>query len=132
VRRLASGTLALACVACEGREPLGPTPPDEGVIVYIHSNFVGTSQQINQDVRNFEEVEGPCVVSDESGSTASWNDCISSVRVLPGWQVTLYRDREFRGASLTTTEDISDLKLRSGPCDGSFNDCITSVRVSRR
>ena len=132
VRRLAIGSIALLVAACEGAEPIGPTPPDEGVIIYIHAGFVGTSQQVNQDIRNLENVEGPCVVSDESGSTATWNDCISSLRVLPGWQVTVYKDRDFRGRSLSTTEDILDLKQRSGPCDGSFNDCVTSMRVSRR
>jgi Peptidase inhibitor family I36 len=132
VRRLVLGSVAIVLAACEGQEPIGPTPPDEGVIVYIHSHFVGTSQQINQDIRNFENVEGPCVVSDDNGSTASWNDCISSVRVLPGWQATLYRDREFRGSFMMATEDITDLRQRAGPCDGSFNDCVSSIRVSRR
>jgi hypothetical protein len=132
VRRLAIGSVAVLFAACEGQEPIGPTPPDEGVIVYIHANFVGTSQQINQDVPNLQNVEGPCVVGDENGSTATWNDCISSVRVLPGWQVTLYEDRDFRGPSLGTTEDILDLRRRYGPCDGSFNDCVTSMRVSKR
>jgi Peptidase inhibitor family I36 len=130
--RLAIGSLALLLAACEGRQELGPSPLDEGVIIYIHANFTGPSQQINQDVRNFGNIEGPCVVSDENGATARWDDCISSVRILPGWQVTLYRDRDFRGAALTATEDLLDLKQRPGPCDGSYNDCVSSMRVSRR
>jgi hypothetical protein len=42
----------------------------------------------------------------------SVDDCISSVRVTPGWRATLYRDDDFTGDHL----DIN-LQLVAGRCD---------------
>ena len=39
---------------------LGPTPPDEGIVIYIHRDYAGSSQAINVDVRDLDRVEGPC------------------------------------------------------------------------
>lgn len=52
------------------------------------------------------------------------NDDVSSLRVNPGYQVTLFRDDNFSGASVTKTADT--------PClvgDG-FNDLTSSIRVA--
>jgi len=57
---------------------------------------------------------------------------VSSVRVLAGWRVTLYRDSEFRGRSVMLTADAPNLKELPGPCDGTFNDCVMSMRVARQ
>jgi peptidase inhibitor family I36 len=130
--RFAVPCVAFLLVACGSFDTLGPTPLDEGVILYIHADFVGSSQQVNSDVADFGDVEGPCVVSSDDGSTATWDDCISSIRVLPGWRARLYRDPDFRGASIEVTEDLHDLTAVSGPCHGTFNDCASSIRVSRR
>lgn len=113
-----------------GSQPLGPTPVDQGIILYIHSDFRGTSQQVGVDVPNFGNVEGPCQI-DENGGGGTWNDCISSIRVLPGWRARIYGDKNFRGAALDVTEDIPDLEMVRGDCSGSYNDCISSIRVSR-
>ena len=110
---------------------LGPTPPGEGITIYIHANFVGSSQAINIDVPDLDKVEGPCLYGDEA-QAATWSDCISSVRVNEGWAVTLYRDRDFKGSSITLTTDTPNLREQSGPCDGSFNDCVSSIRVVRQ
>jgi peptidase inhibitor family I36 len=126
---------ALALVflgSCDDLDVLGPTPADEGIIFYIHANFAGSSQQVNADVANLDSVEGPCVSGDGESSTATWDDCISSVRVLPGWSATLYKDRDYHGSNMTITEDVLDLKTVNGSCDGSFNDCVSSIRVMRR
>jgi hypothetical protein len=130
--RFGVACLAFLISACGSFGTLGPTPLDEGVILYIHADFVGSSQQVNSDVTDFGEVEGPCVVSSDDGATATWDDCISSIRVLPGWRATLYRDSNFRGSSIEVTEDLHDLTGVSGPCHSSFNDCASSIRVSRR
>ena len=130
--RVAVTCLAFLIPACGSFERLGPTPLDEGVIFYIHADFVGSSQQVDADVADFGDVEGPCVTSSEDSATATWDDCISSIRVLPGWRATLYRDKNFKGASIDVIEDLHDLKQVSGPCSGSFNDCASSIRVSRR
>ncbi len=131
VRALALSALALLLPACESREPLGPTPVDQGIVIFMHSGFRGSSQQIANDVTDLDEVEGPCGQTEDE-SSRTWNDCISSVRVLPGWRATLYGDRNFRGGTMEITEDIVDLGAVRGSCSGSFNDCISSIRVSRR
>jgi hypothetical protein len=126
---MAGALLAPACT--ERLEILGPTPPGEGITIYIHVNAAGSSQAINIDVRDLDKVEGPCPRGDE-GQAPTWSDCISSVRVADGWAATLYEDREFRGRNVTVTTDVLDFRFLSGPCDGSFNDCVSSMRVFRR
>jgi hypothetical protein len=131
--RIAAGVvLALTVAACSDSdfEILGPTPLDEGVIIYLHANFAGPSQQLNVDVRDLDRVEGPCSEGGE-GETPSWRECISSIRVLPGWTATLFEDDDYEGESLTITADTPNLRDIPGPCDESFNDCIRSIRVRR-
>jgi hypothetical protein len=115
-------------------EPLavpGPTPVGEGITLYIHVDFAGASQALNVDVANLDRIEGPCTDSGE-GEEPTWGDCVSSIRVVPGWRVTLYRDSDFRGQSITLTADTPNLRTLPGPCDGSFNDCVSSIRVSKQ
>jgi hypothetical protein len=109
---------------------LGPTPPDQGVVIYIHADFAGPSQALNVDVRDLRRTQGPCS-SGAEGEVPSWGQCVSSIRVLAGWSATLYRDDDFKGRSLTVTSDTPNLRNLPGPCDGSFNDCIESIRVTR-
>ena len=111
--------------------PLGPTPPEQGIVLYMHADFTGPSQAINVDVGDLTKAQGPCSSGGE-GETPSWTKCVSSVRVFPGWSATLYRDEDFKGRSLTISADVPNLRDRSGPCDGSFNDCVRSVRVFRQ
>jgi peptidase inhibitor family I36 len=110
---------------------LGPTPPDEGIVIYIHADFAGSSQALNIDVHDLGKVEGPCTTGQE-GEVPTWDDCISSVRVLPGWSATLYHDEDYKGRSLTITADTPNLRNIPGPCDDSFNDCISSIRVTKQ
>jgi hypothetical protein len=125
-------TAAFVVPACtEPLDILGPTPVDEGIVIYIHSGFRGTSQVLAADVANLGRVEGPCAKEDEESATLTWDDCVSSIKVRPGWGVTLYRDRDFRGASMVVTADLESLAAISGSCDGSFNDCVSSLRVYR-
>jgi hypothetical protein len=123
----------IAVSSCSERlEILGPTPLGEGATIYIHANFAGSSQSIAVDVADLARTEGPCGGGEE-GERPTWSDCISSIRVMSGWSVTLFRDRDFRGRSVTLTEDTPDLRDVPGPCDDeSFNDCVSSIRVARR
>lgn len=132
VRLALAVSIAFFLPACGGLDGLGPTPFDEGVIFYIHADFSGSSQQINADVSDLGDVEGPCgIASDDSEPT--WDDCISSIRVLPGWGATVFEDDEFRGGRIEITADTPDLRTLRGPCDDdSYNDCISSIRVYRR
>jgi hypothetical protein len=116
--------------ACGGPQPLGPTPLDEGVIIFMNAGFRGTSQQVGTDVADLTRVEGPCALSDSG--TGTWNDCMSSIRLLPGWGARLYGDKNFQGAVLEVSDDIPDLARISGDCSGSYDDCISSIRVFRR
>ena len=132
-----SGRILLAAIpvfllsACGGPTPLGPEPLDQGIVIFMHSGFRGTSQHIAADLADLTRVQGPCGTT-ESESDRTWNDCISSVRVLPGWTATLYGDKDFRGASVELTEDMADLSARAGSCSGSYDDCVSSIRVRRR
>jgi hypothetical protein len=131
IRALTGLGLVLLLQACtEPLATLGPTPPGEGITIYIHASFIGASQALNVDVSNLEKVEGPCTNQGE-GEAPTWSDCISSIRVEQGWKATLYRDRDFKGESVTITESALDLREMRGPCDGSFNDCVSSIRVTR-
>ena len=124
---------AFALAACESDfQSLGPTPPGEGIVIYLHADFSGPSQALNVGVPDLGKVEGACS-SGEEGETPSWSDCISSVKVYPGWIATLYRDKNYQGESVTVTADTPSLRDLRGPCDkDSFNDCVSSIRVSRQ
>ena len=123
---------ALVLCGC-GSEPmpLGPTPPEQGIVLYMHADFAGPSQAINVDVADLTKAQGPCS-SGAEGETPSWTKCVSSVRVFSGWSATFYRDEDFKGRSLTISADVPSLRDLSGPCDGSFNDCVRSIRVVRQ
>jgi hypothetical protein len=52
--------------------------------------------------------------------------------LLPGYYARIYGDRNFRGAVLEVTQDIPDLGALRGDCSGSYDDCISSIRVVKR
>jgi len=52
--------------------------------------------------------------------------------VIKGWRAVVYQHENFLGASLEVTADVTDLAPVPGPCDGTFNDCISSIQVIRR
>ena len=109
---------------------LGPTPPDQGIVIFVHADYAGSSQALNVDVHDLTKTQGPCS-SGAEGEEPTWTKCVSSVRVFPGWSATLYRDEDFKGASITLNADTPNLRNLSGPCDGSFNDCVRSIRLTR-
>lgn len=131
--RVGAGLLALLVAGCAGSEmiTLGPTPPDQGIVIYIHADFAGSAQALNVDVRDLTKAEGPCSGGAE-GEVPSWSRCVSSVRVFPGWSATLYREENFGGRNVTVSSDTPNLRDVPGPCDGSFNDCVRSIRVARQ
>ena len=128
-RVLCAAAVAFLIPGCGGTQPLGPTPLDQGIVIFIHSGFRGTSQQVGADVPDLTRAEGPCAA--DEGGKGSWNDCISSIRVLPGWTARVYGDKNFRGAVLEVTEDIPDLSAIRGSCSGSYDDCVSSIRVTK-
>ena len=108
-----------------------------GIAIYEHANFLGGSSQVVNDISDLKDFRGPCEheTSDPNGTTTyrDWNDCISSIRVAPGWRATVYRDTNFNVRSLEVLQDVPNLQLVAGSCshDG-LNDCISSIRVRRQ
>jgi Peptidase inhibitor family I36 len=120
--------------ACTNRLPTEPSELTAGIVIYQDANFLGRSAHVTSDMRNLRDVDGPCRKSDGETDTNSWDDCVSSVRVAPGWRATLYEDPNFKGwAADVGDENVSNYQLVRGPCTrDTFNDCASSVRVYRR
>jgi hypothetical protein len=137
-KRLLSLAFLVCLAACQDSLPMAPSDLQSGVVIYQHANFRGESAHLTESVGNLADFKGPCIETDTSadGSTTtreSWNDCVSSVRVAPGWQATLYRNTGYGGDKLDVTGEIANLQLSPGDCDhDGFNDCTTSIRVFRR
>ena len=124
--------VALAVAACGADlQVLGPTPADQGIVVFLHADFIGPSQAMNVDVPDLGLVEGPCSGGAE-GETPTWADCVSSIKVMPGWSAILYRDKNYKGERTLVTADTPNLRSLRGPCKDTFNDCVSSIRVSRQ
>jgi hypothetical protein len=132
--------MLVGLTGCKKSLPTAPSELTSGIIVYEHANFEGDSAVITQDISDLSDVKGPCLHHDpplaagSSGTTNyNWNDCISSVRVAPGWRATLYRDDGYRDDSVDIVEDVANLTTMNHDCPhGGLNDCVTSVRVRRQ
>ena len=123
---------------CQSSLPTAPAELTSGIVIFEHSNYMGASAHVTEDLKNLEDFKGPCIKTDSSGppgtstSKEVWGDCISSIRVAPGWRATVYRDDGYDGDRLDVTSDIPNLQLVSGDCSkGGFNDCISSIRLIR-
>ena len=133
-RVLVGLVVALVCAAAcgSGNTILGPTPAGEGIVIYMHADYAGPSQALNVDVADLGRVDGSCSGGAE-GESPTWEDCVSSVKVMPGWSATLYEKTNYKGASVTLTADAPNLTQLRGPCDkDTFNDCVSSIRVTRQ
>jgi Peptidase inhibitor family I36 len=120
--------------ACRDKLPAAPSELTEGIVIYQDANFLGKAAYVTSDIRNLKDVDGPCTQSDGDTDTHSWDDCVSSVRVAPGWRATLYEDPNFKGwAADVGEENAANYQLVRGPCTrDTFNDCASSIRVFRR
>src|SRR5688500_14177986 len=70
VRLAFAASIAFFLPACGGLDSLGPTPFDEGIIFYVHAALSGSAQQINSDVRDLGDAEGPCGVASAASDPA--------------------------------------------------------------
>jgi hypothetical protein len=139
IRRVGALAVALALVAsCAKELPTAPTDLATGITIYEHANFLGDSALLTADVGDLKDYDGPCAHQTTTGygvpyTYYNWNDCVSSIRVAPGWRATIYRDGSFKGESLEVTADVPNLQLVRGSCDhDGLNDCITSIRVRQQ
>jgi peptidase inhibitor family I36 len=129
--------MVMLLVSCDQSTlPTAPSEVTSGLTVYEHANYLGESALMTRSIADLSDYEGPCQHTDSGpyGSTVTldWDDCISSVRIAPGWQATIYRDSNYSGDSLNVTGDLSNLQLVRGRCDhDGMNDCITSIQVVR-
>jgi hypothetical protein len=132
---LAAAVLLLG--GCMKKLPTGATDSTSGITIYEHANFRGASALLNRDVSSLSDYSGPCEHSSTSTypggggtTTHNWSDCVSSLKVAPGWRATIYVDHEFKGGSFEVTADVPNLQLVPGSCDhDGMNDCISSIRV---
>jgi hypothetical protein len=130
---VALSVTAFAQGCSENELPMGPSDLLTGIIVYEHANFLGNSAHLTGDMPDLRDFRGPCVHESDDGVDRDWNDCISSVRVAPGWRATLFRAPDYGDDSLDVSEDVPNLQLvrqHDCPNDG-LNDCVSSVRVRR-
>lgn len=134
---LVAGTLAIAAVGpgCGGYPglPSSPSMLDEGIVLFEHAGFLGESAHITADIPDLRKFDGPCLHQSDDGDIWDWNDCLSSVRVAPGWRATIYKDTNYRDESFEVTSDVQNLQLVPGTgCKTGLNDCVSSVRVRRQ
>ena len=115
---------------CNDKLPTAPSELTAGIVIYRHANFVGPSAHVTTDIADLAKVRGPCEPADDDAAD-SWDDCVSSVQVAPGWRATLYEDPNFKGwAADVGEEHVANYQLVRGPCShDTFNDCASSVRV---
>ena len=128
---------ALLAAGCHGLKDL-PTAPEEftsGVILYEDASFLGYASHVTSDIEDLRKFKGPCEHQDDDGvNFYDWNDCISSVKVAPGWTATLYRGTGFKDDSIVLTADagnLQDFTQHDCPKTG-LNDCVSSIRVRKQ
>jgi hypothetical protein len=131
---LAVALVLVLCAGCKGSLPSAPSDLTTGVIIYEHQDYQGQSAHITEDISDLGEFTGPCAHSIGSGEDETddydWSDCISSVRVAPGWSAIIYDDPDYRDDAWTITVDVPNLKRVPGDCSkGGLTDCVSSIRV---
>jgi astacin (peptidase family M12A)/peptidase inhibitor family I36 len=85
--------------------------PNEGVCFYSDANYTG---------------DRFCANIDNGWVGMQWNDRISSIKVTPGYEWTIFNDTNHAGSALACGCDVPNLG------DYSFNDLISSYRVIRK
>jgi hypothetical protein len=127
--------LTLPLVSCQDALPTAPSDVTSGLTVYEHANFEGESALLTRSIPDLGDFKGPCEHPGSSAPTYSpptydWSDCISSVRIAPGWRAVLYKDTGYKGQSYEVAGDAPNLQLVPGDCshDG-LNDCVSSIRI---
>ncbi|MEZ5352869.1 MAG: BACON domain-containing carbohydrate-binding protein [Bryobacteraceae bacterium] len=92
----------------------------DAVTVFQHTQYQGDSLAAYGDYINLGNV--------------GWSNQISSIRVPPGWRITLYSQPHlafnYTGVSRTFSADVPDLPSIPGPCGGSWNDCAQSFTIA--
>jgi hypothetical protein len=82
------------------------------VIVYADAEWSGTAQEFGLGDFGYSDL-----------SAGVGNDKMTSLRIAPGYQVTLYKDAGFNGSTVILTQDIVNLKTIG------FNDAASSMKI---
>ena len=124
------GLIAAVSGGCGSSTPTAPstTLANSLVTIYQDPEFRGGSRALMGDIVDLDDAAGPC----GTGVGGDWDDCISSIRIPAGWEVTVFQDDNYGGASTTFTADVTDLERRPGPCSDGWDDCISSIRIRQR
>ena len=132
-RAIAAIGMAALALGCDTPTlPMSPSPLTAGVVLFEHAGFRGESAHITADIPDLRKFEGPCIHESEDGAAFDWNDCVSSLRVAPGWRAVVYKDTNYRDDSFEAVGDVENLQLVPGRgCKTGLNDCVSSVRVWR-
>lgn len=129
-RQIITTGLVLVSVGCRGSLPAAPSDLQTGIVIYEHADYLGEAAHITTHVSDLKDYKGPCIETDGQGEVLQvWNDCISSIRVAPGWYANVYEHDDFDGDYIQVAEDVANLRFAGPGCSNGFNDCITSIRV---
>ena len=63
--------------------------------MYQHPDFRGDSYTFVRDFNNFDDLRGPCGTVDPP--VASWDDCVSSLKIAEGWEAIAFERDDFGG-----------------------------------
>src|SRR5262245_37835312 len=118
------GLLAVAAASCSDDD--NPTAPSNTVVIYADTNYRGNSRAMLGNAADLDALPG-C-----GGAGADWDDCISSIRIPSGWEVTVFEHDDYTGASMTFSADVPDLERVPGPCGNDWDDCISSIQLRQR
>jgi hypothetical protein len=134
------GPLLLLLASCE-ESPL-PAPPNRltsGIVIYQDAQYGGSAAHVTVSLPSLRAGDAPCVETTDSGNdpyyavgSRTWSNCISSLRVARGWKAILYAGYNFTDEYIEVTSDVPDLRDMPGGCGHGFNDCVSSIRVSRQ
>ena len=138
IARLVLVSLPLALgSSCQQMLPTAPSDLTTGIVIYEFQDYQGRSAHVTEDISDLDNVDGPCLRRTIDGGFTGgvgWDDCISSVKVAPGWEVHLYEHPDFGGWDQIVLEDVPDLGEVLGPCHSppNLDNCVSSIRVFRR
>lgn len=104
----------------EGNSSSGSCPTQDGyVVIYEGCNYGGRSITLTPGRYDMQDIV----------NMGLSNDAASSIKVFGGATAVLFKERAFRGASVTITQDVSCFNCTGQPWCG-FNDSLSSIVVA--
>ncbi|MCR5886632.1 carbohydrate-binding protein [Hymenobacter sp. J193] len=111
---------SLGTYSISGTAPAGTTPPVTGVAtMYKDCNYTGTATGLNAGDYNLAALQSRGILDDD----------VSSLKVNSGYEVVLYENDNFSGASLTVGSAGNGCLVNNALGTSNWNDKATSLRV---